>query len=122
MKKHLPLLIAVILLLPVSVAAQTVLDNPIGTSDLRVVVGRIIKALLGLSGTLALLMFVWGGFQWITSGGEKEKIDKGKRTLTWAVIGLFFIFISYTAVSALISAITTGSAEPAAAEEESEDE
>lgn len=122
MKKYLSLFIVLAVLVPALALAQTTLDNPIGTSDLRVVVGRIIRALLGLSGTLALLMFVWGGFQWITSGGEKEKIDKGKRTLTWAAIGLFFIFISYTVVSALISAITTGSAEPAAAEEASEDE
>ncbi len=115
-KENLYLIISLGLFIPAMVFAQVTLDNPIGTSDLRIVIGRVIKALLGLSGALALLMFVWGGFQWITSGGEKEKIDKGKRTLTWAVIGLFFIFISYTVVSALISAITAGAVEEAQTE------
>jgi membrane protease YdiL (CAAX protease family) len=88
------------------------LTDPLNAGgDIRIVIGRIIRALLGLSGALALLMFVWGGFQWIVSGGEKEKIEKGKRTLVWAVIGLFFIFIAYTVVYALISAITTGAAD-----------
>ncbi len=91
-----------------STTQTAVLYNPLGTSDVRVVIGRVIQAMLGLSGALALLMFVWGGFQWITSGGEKEKIQKGKNTLIWATIGMFFIFISYTVVYALIRAITSG--------------
>jgi membrane protease YdiL (CAAX protease family) len=108
------------LAVPAVVLAQVALDNPLGTSDLRKIIGRVIQALLGLSGTLALLMFVWGGFQWITSGGEKDKIQKGKNTVIWAVIGLFFVFISYTLVTAVINAITTASVEEETSEESSE--
>ena len=84
------------------------LENPLGESDLRIIIGRVIQALLGLSGTLALLMFVWGGIQWMTSGGVAEKIKKGKDTLIWATIGLVVIFTAYTLVSTLIEAITSG--------------
>lgn len=97
--------------LPLIVFGAT-LENPLGSgsdaADFRVIIGRVIQAMLGLSGTLALLMFVWGGMQWMISGGFPEKIKKGKDTLIWATIGLVVIFTAYTLVSTLIQAITTG--------------
>ncbi len=76
--------------------------------DIRVVIGRVIKAILGISGVVALLMFVWGGFLWLTSAGEIDKVKKGKQTLTWAVIGLVVIFTAYILVTALIGMLTEG--------------
>ena len=43
----------------------------------RVFTGNVIKALLGLSGSIALLMFVWGGMQWLISVGNPERIQIG---------------------------------------------
>lgn len=94
------------LLVPLAVHAQ--LQNPLGTSDLRVAIGQIIKAMLGLAGVAALAMFVWGGFQWILSRGNEDMIKKGKNTLVWTTIGLVIIFTAYTLVSTLISALSGG--------------
>jgi hypothetical protein len=115
-KKHILLSIGMLCLLVLAVHApdvfaQSALQNPLGTSDLRVVIGNIIKAALGLTGVLALLMFIWGGIQWLTSGGSPEKVKAGKSTLTWAVIGLVVIFTSYTLVSTLITALSSGTVE-----------
>lgn len=85
------------------------LVNPLATSDVRVIIGTLIKAALGLSGSLALVMFIWGGFMWLTSNGNAEKIEKGKQIIIWATLGLIFIFFGYTIVNAVISAITSGS-------------
>ena len=77
-------------------AGKTVkLTNPISTSDIPTLAGNIIQALLGIVGAVALLMVVYGGFLWLTSAGNPERIKKGKETLIWAVIGLAFIFSSY---------------------------
>jgi hypothetical protein len=67
-------------------------------------IGRIIKAVLGIVGALALAMFVFGGFTWLTSGGSPDKIKKGKDILMWAVIGLIIIFTSYTLVDFILTA------------------
>ena len=83
------------------------LDNPLGTNDLRVVIGRIINYILGFSGVLALIMFIWGGFTLMTSGGAEAKIKDGKNTLIWASIGLVVIFSAYALVKTLIIGITT---------------
>jgi len=86
-------------------AAEAVLPDPLGVTDVRVLVGRVIKAILGVSGMLALLMFVWGGLLWMTSQGEKEKIAKGQKTLAWAVIGLAVLFTAYAGVNWVIGAL-----------------
>lgn len=108
-KKYLIPIICVALAVPVAAFAQA-LYNPLGSPDLRVVIGRIIKALLGLSGALALLMFIWGGFQFLLSQGDTGKIKKGKDTLIWASLGLVLIFTAYTLISALINALVSAAA------------
>lgn len=87
---------------------KSTLHNPLGTSDIRFVIGRIIRALLGFSGAIALLMFVLGGFYWLTSAGKPEQIKKGKDTLIWAVIGLVVIFSAYMLVGLVIDALQKG--------------
>lgn len=81
------------------------LSNPLRTDDVRVIIGRIIKAILGISGGLALLMFIWGGLIWMTSQGNKDKIEKGQKTLAWSVIGLAILFVAYAAVNWVIIAL-----------------
>ncbi len=51
--------------------------------------------ILGIVGSLALLMFVYGGFLFLFSGGNKDRVDKGRQTLVNAVIGIFVVFLSY---------------------------
>lgn len=83
-----------------------VLVNPLGTTDIRIVIGNVIKGLLGLAGIAALLMFVYGGILWVTSGGKPEQVKKGKDTLIWAVIGIVVLFSAYALVSAVIGVLT----------------
>ena len=72
------------------------LPNPLGTKDVSTLIGRIIKGALGVVGSLALLMFIYGGLIWMTSGGNEEKIKKGKGILIWAIFGIVIIFTSYS--------------------------
>lgn len=89
-------------------ATTASLQNPLGTTDIRVFIGNIIKAALGLAGSIALLMFVWGGVQWLISGGKPEMIKKGKDTLIWATLGIVVIFTAYTLVNVLVKALASG--------------
>jgi len=62
--------------------------------------------LLGTVGALALLMFVWGGFQWLMSGGEEERVKAGTSTLRNAVIGLLIVFGSWIGVNFIVNTLT----------------
>jgi hypothetical protein len=87
-----------------SVAAS--LTNPIGVDDPRDIIGNVIKAMLGIAGSLALLFFIYGGLMWVMAGGSDEKIKKGKDMIMWASLGLAVIFLSYALVRFVISALT----------------
>lgn len=77
-----------------------------GTS-VPTLIGKVIKAALGIVGSLALLMFIYGGFMWMLSGGNEKMIEKGKTTLMWAALGLVLIFTSYALVNFVITTATS---------------
>lgn len=66
---------------------------------------------LALSGSAALIAFVYGGFEWILSGGFAERVDRGKKAITGAAVGLVIVFGAYTLINLVISLLITG--EPA---------
>lgn len=91
---------------PSAASAPRTLQNPLGNTDLNKIIGQVIKGLLGFSGVIALASFVWGGFLFLTSQGNPDRVKKGKDTLIWAVIGLVVIFTAYILVDTLIRTIT----------------
>jgi hypothetical protein len=78
--------------------------SPIGAVSPTQLIGKAIKAVLGILGAVALLIFVYGGFVWMTSGGSPEKIKTARMTLVWAVLGMAVIFLSYAAVDFVLKA------------------
>lgn len=81
------------------------IDNPLGISFVNKFIGNIINSVFGFVGSIALLMFIYGGLLWIMAGGNAEKIKDSRNTLVWAAIGLMFIFLSYAATSILIKVL-----------------
>ncbi len=84
------------------------MPNPLLTKDPAVLIGNLLAALLGVVGSVALGVFVLGGFYWVSSAGSEEKIKKGKDMILWASLGLAVIFASYAMVTFVIGAITGG--------------
>lgn len=81
------------------------LSNPLGTSSIPTLIGRVIDSVLGIVGSLALIMFVYGGLIWMIAAGNEQSVTKGKNILMWATIGLVVIFTSYALVKFVIQAI-----------------
>lgn len=73
-----------------------------------VVVLTALNILFALSGTVAVLFIVIGGFQYMASAGNQEIADKGKKTLTYAVIGLIVIVLATTIVNITVSLLLKG--------------
>lgn len=96
------------LALAVSAQGETVsLTNPLGSTDINVIGGGIIATVMGVLGSITLLVFVVGGVMWLTSQGNPERVQMGSKTMLYAVIGIFVIFASYAILSAVIKGITT---------------
>ncbi|MFA6486091.1 MAG: hypothetical protein WCT40_01845 [Candidatus Magasanikbacteria bacterium] len=95
-----------------TVSSQTTekvtLENPINASTAPQFIGTVIKGFIGILGAVVLFMFLLGGFEWLTAGGNAEKVKKGTETMLWATIGTVIIFSSYFLISAWLKGILGG--------------
>lgn len=83
--------------------------NPLGVSGvggISILIGRVISAILGITGSVAILMFVYGGFMMLTSAGIDQKIVAAKKIITWAIIGIMVILGSYAIVTFIFQGLT----------------
>jgi len=83
-------------------------SNPAGITDLTLIVGGILKQALGILGSLALLVFIYGGFMWVIAAGNAENVKKGTDAMQWAVIGICIIFSSYAIIDLIFQGIGAG--------------
>jgi len=73
--------------------------------DFTKALNGLIATAFGILGVLFLGMVIYGGFNWMTSMGDSEKVDAGKNTLVWAVTGLGVVIASYAISTFVISSI-----------------
>ena len=94
-------------------AGVQIIEQPLGlpATDIRLIVARIIRAALGLVGIVVLVLMLYGGFLWMTAGGNEEQISSAKKVLLNTAIGLAIILSAYAIASFVISRLvgaTTG--------------
>ncbi|MFH0829471.1 MAG: pilin [Candidatus Kerfeldbacteria bacterium] len=70
----------------------------LGTADLKTTVINIISWVLGILALVAVVMIIIGGFQWLTAAGNEEKIEKAKKVISAAVIGLIIVLLAWAIV------------------------
>ncbi len=89
-------------------AGSVCLENPLvgDPTSASKIIGTIIKGVLGILGSLTLLMLIWGGFQWLTSAGNSEKVEKGTKTMLWAIVGVAVVLSAYILISALTNLLS----------------
>jgi amino acid transporter len=64
--------------------------------DLIKIIFEVIRYLLSFLGVAAVLIIIYGGFLWMSAGGNPEKVEKAKKIITQAIIGLIIILLSYS--------------------------
>lgn len=69
----------------------------------QIIIGNIVRAALGIVGSIALLMFIIGGFIWMLAGGNTEKVKKSRDIMIWAGLGLLVIFAAYMIINFIIN-------------------
>lgn len=77
--------------------------NQLKSTDVGTVIGSAIKAGMGVMGSIALALFVYGGVLWMASAGNAERSKKGMQVVLWAAIGMFMILASYAIVKFIFS-------------------
>lgn len=84
---------------PVSGWASSInFPNPTATNTWQELVANITNWLLAILSGVAILVLIIGGITYITAEGEQDRIDRGKRIITYAIFGLAVVLVSYSIV------------------------
>ncbi|HOX61114.1 MAG TPA: hypothetical protein PLV72_03860, partial [Candidatus Magasanikbacteria bacterium] len=75
----------------------------LGTADIRLTIARIIRVALGFLGIVAIGMGLYGGFMYMTAGGEEDRVTTGKKIIINSVIGLAIILSAFAIATFVIN-------------------
>lgn len=84
----------------------------VNTTPLDTKIGGIIATILGMLGTVFLVLTIYAGVLWMTASGDEGKIEKAKEIITAATIGLIIIFMAYGITSLVLNLTRQASAPP----------
>ncbi len=89
---------------PVYAQPNIGIERPPGfqIDDLGVLISNLIGVALIIAGILVFAYLVWGGIQWITSGGDKGKTEEARARISSALVGLAIVAAAW-AVMQLVS-------------------
>lgn len=82
------------------------------TTDPRVIIAKIIRVALGFLGIVAVVFILYGGFLWMTSAGDEEKIAQAKKVIINATIGIAIILAALGIVQFIFRALLGNPAPP----------
>jgi len=86
--------------------AGCLFDGDVATLNcIPVVIQNIVNFALIFASVVAVFLVIFSGIKFISSAGDKEKIESAKKTLTWAIAGLILIIFSFVIIN-VISEIT----------------
>lgn len=64
-------------------------------TDIGLLISNAVSLLMIIAAVATFLYLVWGGLEWITSGGEKAGTEAAKSKITNAFIGLIIVFSAW---------------------------
>lgn len=112
MRKYFVSFLLIAFLAPLAIQAQTVtIDNPLesgGVNNIWDLLSRIIDFIFLISMPLAALLIVVGGYFFLASAGDPEKVTKAKHLIIYALIGLIVIFLSKAIINMLAETLGLG--------------
>jgi hypothetical protein len=75
----------------------------------RTIMELLAGSLIYLAGPLAVFMLALGGLRYVMSHGDQTQMEEAKKTITYAIIGLIVIVLSYAIVRNVINlTLSTG--------------
>ncbi|MBU4580720.1 VCBS repeat-containing protein [Patescibacteria group bacterium] len=75
--------------------------KPVKVKLMAVIISGLINGLLALAAGLAILFLIIGGIRYIRSWGDSEQTEKAKKMISYVVLGLVIILISYSVIITL---------------------
>src|SRR5688572_15474191 len=96
---------------PAVLAQQTPVAPPDGFffTDIGELINKLLNFVMVLGALLVFMYLIWGGIEWITSGGDKGKTESARNKITAAVIGLIVLAASWAILGLVLKFLDAGS-------------
>lgn len=95
------------LLLPLVTCADGV-SADIPDVKLGDIAAKIAQYFLGFVSLAAVFMIIWAGFNFVTAGGDQEKVSAAKKTILGATVGLIIALLAQIIVNVVLDAVGAG--------------
>lgn len=83
-------------------ALQNIISkDPTGAGGISIFLSKLIVLIYSLATVVLIFMLIWGAFEWLTSGGEKEKIDSARIKIINAFIGILLFAVAFAIIQVL---------------------
>lgn len=79
--------------------------NGQGDTKINSLLQQIINIFSVIVGVVAVIMIIYAGFRYITSGGDSSKVGNAKNTILYALIGLVIVALSQVIVRFVLSKV-----------------
>lgn len=83
-------------------------SGPGKINNLGDLVNRVVQFLIPMAAVILLLVFIWGGYDYMTSQGAPDKIKAAQAKFTTGIIGLVLLLLSYIIVRTISSVFGLG--------------
>ncbi|OGH47793.1 MAG: hypothetical protein A3A51_03735 [Candidatus Levybacteria bacterium RIFCSPLOWO2_01_FULL_39_10] len=70
-----------------------------GVGSVENIISSAVTILITIAVILTIFFLIWGGIQWITSGGDKAKLESARKRLIFALIGLTVVLSSFMIIN-----------------------
>jgi hypothetical protein len=84
-----------------NMGAFTALCN-LQSDQLGPILGAVVTFILIIIAIIALFFLIYGGLRWVTSGGDKAKVDDARKTVIAAIVGLVIAFLAFFILSVVL--------------------
>lgn len=82
-------------------------DVSTGSEGINTMITTIINVFSIIVGVVSVIMIIYGGFRYITSGGDSGNVSGAKNTIIYAVIGLVVVALAQFIVQFVLDKVTS---------------
>jgi hypothetical protein len=81
-------------------------DVSTGTTGINNIITTIVKVFSIVVGVVSVIMIIYGGFRYVTSGGDSGNVSSAKNTIIYAIIGLVIVALAQFIVQFVLDKVT----------------
>lgn len=86
---------------PPPALADFLKTNPTGAGAISDFLSRLVILIFSIATIALIFMILWGAFEWLVSGGDKEKLSSAQKRIINAIIGIILFAIAFAIIRVL---------------------